>query len=119
MVFDHNALPAALRNKAYEWLKINAADERKPKDTDEQFFYKSRKKSIGPFKQDFWNLPADVKAELRADLEERFLFLFRQLNIGDTRTIVERFIHPVELHQPMPTGGVRAVKAESVEGLAD
>ena len=119
MIFDHKALPAGLRNKAYEWLKINAADERKPKDTDEQFFYKSRKKSVGPFKQDFWNLPAAVKAAIGADLEERFVFLFKQLNIGDTGLIVERFIHPVELHQPMPTGGVRAVKAESVEGLAD
>ena len=119
MVFDHAALPASVRAAAYDWLKINAADERKPKDTDEQFFYKSRKKAIGPFKQDFWNLPAAAKAAIGSDLEARFVFLFKQLNIGDTRPIVERFIHPVEWHRPLPTAGVKAVKAESVEGLAD
>jgi fructose-bisphosphate aldolase, class II len=48
MLYDH--LPAALRDEMYGWLRDNAADERKAGDTDEQFFYKTRKKALGPFK---------------------------------------------------------------------
>ena len=44
-------MPAALRNEIYEWLRTNAKDERKSTDSDEQFFYKTRKKALGPFKQ--------------------------------------------------------------------
>ena len=29
----------------YAWLREHAADERKPKDTEEQFIYKARKKA--------------------------------------------------------------------------
>jgi fructose-bisphosphate aldolase, class II len=48
MLYD--AMPNDLRNEIYEWLKTNAKDERKEKDSDEQFFYKTRKKALGPFK---------------------------------------------------------------------
>ena len=49
MLYDH--LPAALRDEIYDWLRENAKDERKATDTDEQFFYKTRKKALGPFKR--------------------------------------------------------------------
>ena len=52
LIMEHEAVPEALRQEMIEWLKINAADERKPKDTDAQFVYKTRKKAIGPFKKD-------------------------------------------------------------------
>ena len=119
LVYDHKALPAALREKTYEWVKVNAADERKPKDTEEQFIYKSRKKAIGPFKRDFWNLPTEIREAIGADLEARFAFLFQQLNIGDTKPIVDQFIHAPEIHKPLPTEALKKVVQESVEGLAD
>lgn len=119
LVMDHPALPSDLRQRMIEWVKINAADERKPKDTEEQFIYKSRKKAIGPFKHDMWTLPDSVRETISQDLEDRFTFLFKQLNIGDTKFIVEKFVHPIEWHQPMPTGALQAVKQESIEGLAD
>src|SRR5215210_1978216 len=49
MLYDH--LPKPMREEIYDWLRTNAADERKPKDSDEQFFYKTRKKALGPFKR--------------------------------------------------------------------
>src|SRR6266480_2376291 len=42
MLFDQ--LPPAVRTEIYQWLLVNAKDERKPTDSDEQFFYKTRKK---------------------------------------------------------------------------
>jgi fructose/tagatose bisphosphate aldolase len=68
MLFDR--LPAALRDDVYSWLKENAAEERKAKDSDEQFFYKTRKKAIGPFKRRVWDLPDDVKATLAQAYDE-------------------------------------------------
>ena len=34
--------------------KANAVEERKPKDTEEQFIYKARKKALGAFKRDLF-----------------------------------------------------------------
>src|SRR6476661_9934046 len=64
MMYDH--LPASMRQEIYAWLGENAKDERKATDSDEQFFYKTRKKAIGPFKKQLWALPADVRAKLGA-----------------------------------------------------
>jgi fructose/tagatose bisphosphate aldolase len=119
MVFDHPAMPVELRLKMIEWVKVNAADERKASDTVEQFIYKSRKKAIGPFKREMWSLPAETRAAMSRTLEDRFTFLYKQLNVNDTEAIVEKFIHPIEWHQPLPTGALQSVEQESVEGLAD
>src|SRR5437868_9956749 len=96
MLYDH--LPAGLKNEIYEWLKVNAKDERKEKDSDEQFFYKTRKKALGPFKQQFWDLPADVKAKLAKAYDEKFEFLFRQLAVNDTAKHVKKYVNAPALH---------------------
>src|SRR5205814_10584217 len=44
MIYDSPGFPAALRHEIYERLRSVAAEVRKPSDTDEQFFYKTRKK---------------------------------------------------------------------------
>ena len=58
---EHGLRPPAAsrrpsRQEMYAWLREHAADERKPKDTEEQFLYKARKKAIGPFKRQMWSL---------------------------------------------------------------
>src|SRR4029077_3691005 len=50
MVYEHAQFPAPLKAEVYVWIRPNAPGERKPKDTEEQFLYKARKKAIGPFK---------------------------------------------------------------------
>ena len=100
MLFDH--LPDALRAEIYAWLVDHAKDERKPTDSDEQFFYKTRKKALGPFKRQLWALPDDIKAKLAAAYDAKFRFLFEQLAIGDTAAMVRRCVVPPEQHRPMP-----------------
>jgi fructose-bisphosphate aldolase class II len=100
-----------LRDEIYEWLRQNAKDERKPTDTDEQFFYKTRKKALGPFKKRFWDLPADVKGRLAKAYEEKFSFLFTQLAVVNTREIVDRFVTPIEQHKPQPHPDLAVVEA--------
>jgi fructose/tagatose bisphosphate aldolase len=90
--FDHPRLPAGLRQRMLQWLDANAAGERKPNDTPEQFYYRARKKAIGPFKRECWALPPDVRAAIAADLEHTFGFLFEQLKVNGTAALIPRFV---------------------------
>jgi len=94
IVFDHPRLPADIRREVNEWVKAECKDEWKKGDTEEQFIYKSRKKAIGPFKQRLWDMPADARSAIGADLEKTFAFLFEQLRVTDTRAITDRFVKP-------------------------
>ncbi|HUL02731.1 MAG TPA: class II fructose-bisphosphate aldolase [Gemmatimonadales bacterium] len=94
MVFDHPKLPAVLRKEIVEWVKKECKEEWKKGDTEEQFFYKSRKKAIGPFKRQMWDLPEDIRAAIRADLEKTFAFLFDKLKVAGTRAIVDKYVKP-------------------------
>src|SRR6266704_4131712 len=104
IVFDHPRLPTELRRELQEWVKVECKDEWKKGDTEEQFYYKSRKKAIGPFKQRLWDLRADVRAAISADLEKTFAFLFEQLRVTNTRAVTDRFVRPpLQSHaQPRP-----------------
>ncbi len=99
----YDALPASLRDEMYGWLRTNAADERKPADTDEQFLYRSRKKAIGPFKRAAWDLPEEARAAIGRLLEEKFAFLFEKLRVPDTKKVVDAWVKPVEL-ESVPLG---------------
>jgi fructose-bisphosphate aldolase, class II len=109
MLYDH--LPADLKTEIYEWLRVNAKEERKEKDSDEQFFYKTRKKALGPFKQQFWDMAADVKGKLAKAYDEKFEFLFRQLAVNDTAKHVTKYVNPPVQHRPAPTEGMEMVAA--------
>jgi fructose/tagatose bisphosphate aldolase len=85
-------IPDELRTRIYKWLDENAKDERKKGDSDEQFYYKSRKKALGPFKRDLWDLPEDVKERIAKAYDRTFSFLFEQLRIGGTSEAVTRFV---------------------------
>ena len=94
IVMDHSALPKDLRREVNEWVKTEAKEEWKKGDSEEQFLYKSRKKAIGPFKKQFWNLPEDVRARIGADLEKTFTFLFEQLRVKGTRAVTDKYVKP-------------------------
>jgi len=110
IVFDHPKLPTELRHRMYVWLDENAQSERKPDDSDSQFYYKARKKAIGPFKRELWSLPEDVRGAIAADLERTFAFLFEQLNVNGTADLVDRFVQaPMQHHAALDKVLVRAV----------
>jgi fructose/tagatose bisphosphate aldolase len=117
MVFTK--MPDDLRNEMYEWLRVNAAGDRKDGDTDQQFFYKTRKTAIGPFKAKMWQLPDDRRAEIGDAWEKQFRFLFEQLNIVGTRSLVEKHVRPVTVHKALSDFAGEAKEAEDVTGLAD
>ncbi|HEU5049275.1 MAG TPA: class II fructose-bisphosphate aldolase [Gemmatimonadales bacterium] len=109
MVFDHPKLPAELRHRMYLWLDENARSERKEGDSDSQFYYKARKKAIGPFKRELWSLSEDIRGAIGADLERTFAFLFEQLNVNGTADLVDRFVQaPMQHHAALDRVLVRA-----------
>lgn len=92
MIFDSKYFPADLKNRIYDWLKINAASDKKEGETDEQFFYKARKKALGPFKKDIMSLPQDARDKISAEIETKFDFLFKQLSAINNRELVDKYV---------------------------
>ena len=92
MMFDSKYFPVDLKNKIYDWLKVNAASERKEGETEEQFFYKARKKALGPFKNDIMSLPQETRDKIAAEVEAKFDFLFKQLSAVNNRALVDKYV---------------------------
>jgi fructose/tagatose bisphosphate aldolase len=124
MVYEHPQLPAGLKAEMYAWIAENAAEERKPKDTEEQFIYKARKKALGPFKERLWSLDQGTRQAIGQSLEDRFTFLMRQLKIDGTAETVARFVKapqvPIDREAEIVAAGGKITAAErKAEGLAD
>jgi fructose-bisphosphate aldolase, class II len=122
MVYD--GIPASLREEMYAWTRQNAAEERKPKDTEEQFIYKARKKAIGPFKKQLWNLPWGVRDQIGKSLEEQFTFLMTKLRVGNTMDVVKKHVRAPEISLDrdaaiVAAGGKITAAERKAEGLAD
>jgi fructose/tagatose bisphosphate aldolase len=117
MLFER--LPAGLRSEIYDFLGKSFAGERKAGQTDDQFFYNTRKKAIGPYKAQLWDLPAESMERVESSWEQQFAMLFERLNLGGTRVEVERTIQPTAV-QPTLDDYLRAAGvAEEVADLAD
>ena len=92
MIYESDHFPADLKKRIYEWLKINVAGEAKKGQTEEQFLYKTRKKALGPFKKEIMRLPQQTRDAIAAEIETKFDFLFKQLNVGNKRNLVNKYI---------------------------
>ena len=97
MVLDAPSLPEEMKRDIHEWVFANAADERKPGQTDEQFVYTTRKKALGPFKQRMWDMPDKAKQPIIDALEEKFEFLMEKLGVFGTKDIVAKYVKPTEV----------------------
>jgi fructose/tagatose bisphosphate aldolase len=100
MIYD--LIPEGLREEVYAYLRTHCLSEKKETDTDEQFIYKARKKGFGPFKEKFWGLSEEVKAEIRDRLAEKFIFAFDKLSVKNTKEAIIQLIKPAYQQKPMP-----------------
>ncbi len=119
IVYDHENFPAELGKRMYDHLQTAHANEKKVGQTQEQFIYKTRKKALGPFKQELWGLSEDVRSAIRKSLEEKFTFLFDQLNAGETLELARRYAPPVEIHKNLADFGGKGPSEEDTSDLAD
>ena len=120
MLLDHPSFPADLKRVIYEKLRTAAADERKANDTDEQFFYKTRKKALGMFKREIWDIAPDARQAIRDTLQQKFEFLFGTLALKGTRALAEKYAPFVPSTFPQLGHGLAAGRGpEDVSGLSD
>jgi fructose/tagatose bisphosphate aldolase len=99
-LYEHPAFPKDLLADIEAWCFSNALDERKATDDDTQFIYKTRKKALGPYKRQLWELP--TKDEIVSDQQKKLSFLFDQLKVAGTREYVSKYVDEVERHLPPP-----------------
>ncbi len=92
MMYESKHFPQALKAKIYEWLKVDAASEKKEGETEEQFFYKTRKKALGPFKKEIMGLPQEVRDAIAKEIEDKFEFLFKQLNNVNNKDLIDKYV---------------------------
>jgi len=100
LIFESPSLPHDLKEKIYDWIKNNLVLEREAGQTDEQFYYKSRKKAFGPFKKDFLTLPEEIRGRIREELSKKFGFLFKELRLEHTKGAIEKFTRAKKLTCP-------------------
>ena len=92
MIYESKHFPADLKKRIYDWLKVNTANDAKQGETEEQFFYKTRKKALGPFKKEIMGLPQETRDAIAAEIENKFDLLFKQLHVVDKRDYVDRYV---------------------------
>jgi len=117
-MFYENA-PDDLREKIYAYLDKNYASDRKPGMTDEQFYYKTRKNAIGPFKEEIIKLPEEFHMKMRSLWKQKFEVLFKLLGLEGTRHFVEKYIPPVALPPRIEDFMGSDYQKEDVSDLAD
>jgi hypothetical protein len=92
MIYDSEHFPSDLKKRIYDWLRVNAGNEAKQGETEDQFFYKTRKKALGPFKKEIMSLPQNTRSAIADEIEEKFDFLFRQLKAVGRKNLVEKYV---------------------------
>jgi fructose/tagatose bisphosphate aldolase len=117
MLYDR--LPEELRDDMYAYLVKNHADERKPDMTDDQFYYKTRKRAIGPFKTQTWNLSPEYKTKICDAWEDQFSMLFKLLGLEGTKDYVKQTITPVLIPPELDYYLELETEDEDVSDLAD
>jgi len=111
LLYEHPAFPRWLHAEIEQWCFGNALDERKSGQTDQQFVYTTRKKAIGPFKRQLWDL--ETKDEILVAQANKIRFLMHELGVEGSRAMIDRYITPVEWHRPLPAALSEALLARA------
>ncbi len=115
IIYEHPAFPDDLREHIYDHLREEHAHRWKEDQTEEQFIYDNRKRAFGTFKQQVWNIPSEIRQEIRDALREKFAFLFDQLNAVDTHELVQKHIDAPEFHKDISNFMVKGETAADAE----
>ena len=100
LLYEHPEFPPEMHQQVEHWCFANALDERKPDQTDQQFVYTTRKKALGPFRRELWELSS--KDAILGAQARKIGFLFHELGVEGSRAMVDRYVTPVEWHRPLP-----------------
>jgi fructose/tagatose bisphosphate aldolase len=102
LIFDHPRLPQAVKDEIRAYVFQHHAHERADGETDAQFVYNLRKKSWAGMKRRFFDLPADIQADLMASLEAMFVDMFERMKVEGTQALVQRYTDASIVPVPIP-----------------
>jgi fructose-bisphosphate aldolase class II len=115
----YNELPGDLRSEIYAYLDQNQSNQRKAGQTDEQFYYKTRKQALGAFKKQIWNISSGQLGKIAAAWDKQFRSLFISLGVADTRPYVDKHIKNVRVEPELKHYLTGTIEAEDTSDLAD
>jgi fructose-bisphosphate aldolase class II len=117
ILYDH--LPQELRDEIYSYLDKNHANERKEGQTDEQFYYKTRKRALGVYKKQIWGITPAQREKITSAWETQFRNLFDSLAVANTRQYVDRHIPNIIVKPHLKDYLVGDAGQEDTTDLAD
>jgi len=117
ILFDR--LPKPMLGAVYLYVNTKFKADRKAGQTNEQFHYENRKRAIGVFKGDIWDLPKPDKEVIVEAWEQQFAKLFNLLAIGDTRKYVDQFVQAPKVKPDRVFYFGKEVAQEEVKDLSD
>jgi len=115
----YDRLPEDLVEDIYSYLDEHHAHERKESQTDDQFYYKTRKRALGEYKNQIWSLSQGKLTEVYNAWETQFRNLFDRLSLAETRKYVDKFVHPVKIDPEIEGYLLGDVEPEDTSDLAD
>jgi len=115
----YDRLPDDLVDEIYAYLDENHDHERKPEQTDEQFYYKTRKRALGEFKEAIWNIPQPKLDEITTAWEHQFRDLFDRLSLANTKQYVDQHIVSVRVEPELKDYLLGGIVPEDTSDLAD
>jgi fructose/tagatose bisphosphate aldolase len=89
-IFDHPSFPAELRERQRRWVEDQRPPEWKAGATPAQNFERAVKRTWGPMKREFWDLPG--KDAILETLEARYADTMRRLGVAGTRRAVAEHV---------------------------
>jgi len=92
IIFDSASFPKPLLDKINAGLSVKYPGDRKQDQTDVQFYYLTRKRAFGDFKKEIWDIPQETLDKICGEIEERFAFFFKKLNVIGTDKLVNKLV---------------------------
>jgi hypothetical protein len=112
-------IPQHLKDDMYIYLDKECATDQKPGMSKEQFYYKTRKNTIGLFKDKSWKLSPEHKTPILSAWETQFTKLFQLLGVKNTKKYVDQWI-PKTLVEPRLSDYIQEnTGIEDTKDLAD
>jgi fructose/tagatose bisphosphate aldolase len=115
----YDNMPGNLRDEIYAYLDKNHAHERKEGQTDEQFYYKTRKRALGSFKSKIWALKPEQLGQIEDAWDQQFRDLFDRLGVAGTCDYVIQHIKSVVVEPQLKDYLLSGAEQEDTTDLAD
>ncbi|MDD4989984.1 MAG: class II fructose-bisphosphate aldolase [Candidatus Pacebacteria bacterium] len=90
LFFESAYLPKDLKEKMYAYISQNFSREQRSFESEKQFFYAFRKKALGIFKKEIWQMPKKNINGICEELEEKFRFFFKVFGVNNTKDLIKK-----------------------------